>query len=333
LAVVAILAAVLSTAGYYGASPGAPNKFLNPGNLVDNLAEPMSYYAIMAVGMTCVVVTGGIDLSVGAVMAMSALGAAWELPRLYRPDAPGWQVIPVALAITMGIGLICGLINGLLVVGMEMHPFIVTLGTLSIYRGIDIYLPPQATLPLSNLVIPASFGDHFIKWRMAVGSVTPTPLIVTLVVVLIGWFFLSKTIAGRETYAVGGNEEAARFSGLRTGVVKLRVYVISGMLAGVAGMVTLGYYQSVSSVTADGYELMVVAAAVVGGASLMGGRGSAVGALLGALIIALIEDGITLFADSKTEKIIVGVLIIVAVAIDGWTQKLRVRRTAAEKTI
>jgi len=114
-------------------------------------------------------------------------------------------------------------------------------------------------------VIPASFGDHFIKWRVAIGSATPTPvpLIVTLVVVLIGWFFLSKTVAGRETYAVGGNEEAARFSGLRTGVVKLRVYVISGMLAGVAGMVTLGYYQSVSSVTADGYELMVVAAAVV----------------------------------------------------------------------
>jgi len=335
---VAVLVAVLSTAGYYGAAPGAPNKFLNPDNLVDRLAEPMSYYAIMAVGMTCVVVTGGIDLSVGAVMALSGLAAAWELPRLYKPDAPGWEVIPVALAITMGIGLLCGLINGLLIVGLEMHPFIVTLGTMSIFRGIDVVAPPQASLPLPDMVLPASFADHFIKWRVLLPTapptkLTPMPLIVTLTVAVIGWFYLSKTIAGRETYAVGGNEEAARFSGLRTGLVKLRVYAICGMLAGVAGMVSLGFYQTAESLTGNGYELKVIAAAVVGGASLMGGRGTAVGAMLGAVIIAMITNGIDLFASSEYEKIIVGALIIVAVAIDGWMQKLRVRRMAAQKTI
>jgi len=333
--VVAILVGILSIAGYYTARPGAANVFLNPTNLTNDVAENMSYFAIMAVGLTCVIVTGGIDISVAAVMAMSALGGAWILPKLFAPDAPGWEVIPVAIIVTVGIGLVCGLINGLLVVGLDMHPFIVTLGTLSIYRGIDIRIPPQATLPLSDLVIPRSFGEHFIKWRVVVGTarLTPVPLIVTLLVVLFGWFFLSKTVAGRETYAVGGNEEAARFSGLRTGLVKLRVYVISGMTAGVAGMVMLGYYQAASSNSADGYELMVVAASVVGGASLLGGRGSAVGALLGALIIAMIGDGITLFADTRDRMIIVGVLIIVAVAIDGWAQKLRIRRMAAGKTI
>jgi ribose/xylose/arabinose/galactoside ABC-type transport system permease subunit len=295
----------------------------------------MSYYAIMAVGMTCVIVTGGIDISVAAVMAMSGLAAAWVLPKLFSPDAPGWEVIPVALAVTLGIGSVCGLINGLLVVGLRMHPFIVTLGTLSIFRGIDIALPPQATLPLSNLVVPTSFAQHFIKWKLTLGTttLTPTPLIVTLVVVLLGWFYLSKTIAGRETYAVGGNEEAARFSGLRTGLVKLRVYIIAGMTAGVAGMVMLGYYGAASSNSADGYELMVVASAVVGGASLLGGRGSAIGAMLGALIIAIIDDGITLFADTRDRLMIVGALIIVAVAIDGWAQSLRIRRMARRKTI
>jgi len=149
-----------------------------------------------------------------------------------------------------------------------------------------------------------------------------------------GWIFLSHMVAGREVYAVGGNEEAARFSGLPVGAIKLRVYALSGLMAGIAGMVSTGYFGSANTATGEGYELIVIAAAVVGGASLTGGRGTALGAVLGALIIKLIENGIyilkqinfgigTLTLSKEYSKIIIGIAIVIAVAIDRLSERFK----------
>jgi ribose/xylose/arabinose/galactoside ABC-type transport system permease subunit len=328
--VILLMGTGLSIYGGLDAAPGRENTFLNLHNLVDQIATNMSYYAIMAVGMTLVIVTGGIDISVGSTMALAALADAWVLQH-FPPDAPMFQTLCIGIGVPVGVGLLCGLLNGTLVVA-GLHPFIVTLGTMSIFRGLAIVLPPVKTLPAAGHHLPEAFTVHFALVKTF--GLRMMPMMVMLVVGGIGWFYLSQTIGGRETYAVGGNEEAARFSGLRTNWVKLRVYVLAGVTAGIAGMVSLGKFGSASSNTANGYELTVVAAAVVGGASLSGGRGSAIGALLGALLIAMIEDGIdTLHWNSEYRKVIIGAAIIIAVAIDQFSSYLRVRRLRGAKAI
>jgi ribose/xylose/arabinose/galactoside ABC-type transport system permease subunit len=161
------------------------------------------------------------------------------------------------------------------------------------------------------------------------GGVQLMPLLMTLAVVAAGWFYLRMTVAGRENYAIGGNEEAARFSGIRVNRVKLRVYAISGLAAGIAAVVNLGWFSTTSSNTGSGYELNVIAAAVVGGASLTGGRGTALGALLGALVIRLIENGIfKMHLNQEYGLGIVGGAIILAAAIDNASESLRKARLA-----
>jgi ribose/xylose/arabinose/galactoside ABC-type transport system permease subunit len=329
--VILVMGLGLSIFGYIQAPPGENNLFLNPSNLIDEIATPMSYYAIMAVGMTLVIISGGIDISVGSTMALSAFAGARVLQYM-SPNAPAWQVLPVAMAVPMGVGLACGILNGILVVGLDMHPFIVTLGTMSILRGITVVTTKFQELPTADREIPLAFTDHFMRLR--IWDQRPMPMVVMLIVAAIGAFYLSQTAGGREIYAIGGNEEAARFSGLRTKRIKLRVYVVAGLTAGIAGMVWLGRFGGASTADANGYELTVVAAAVVGGASLTGGRGTALGALLGTLVIAIIQDGInTLHWKTEYQKIIVGSAIIIAVAIDNISEYLRQRRLAGAKAI
>lgn len=321
--VVLILGAILTTYGFYDAKVGRPNTFLNGSNILDGVATPMSYYAIMAVGLTIVIITGGIDISVGSIMALSALGGAAALQH-FPVDAPAWQVLPVAIFVPVLIGLICGLINGSLIVSLNLHPFIVSLGTMSIFRGLANVLPPQKTLPASGKSLPEAFTKHFMQFEIA--GKQPMPMIVMLICVIVGGFYLRKLVAGRETYAIGGNEEAARFSGIRVGSVKLRTYALAGLAAGIAGMVSLGRFGTASTSTGTGYELTVIAAAVVGGASLSGGRGTAIGALLGTLIIALIENGIIILHMAQEYRlVIIGLAIIVAVSIDRFSTMLRQR--------
>ncbi len=325
--VVLILGAVLGIYGWHDASPGRPNAFLNFDNLIDGIATPMSYYAIMAVGLTIVIITGGIDISVGSVMALAALGAAAALQML-PPNAPAIQVLPVAILVPIGIGLICGLINGLLIVNLSLHPFIVTLGTMSIFRGLANVLPTEKTLPAAGKVLPPAFTTEFMRIEMF--GLQPMPLIIMLICIGLGWFYLRMMVAGRETYAIGGNEEAARFSGLGVGWIKLRTYALSGLAAGIAGMVSLGRFGTASTSTGTGYELTVIAAAVVGGASLIGGRGTAIGALLGTLIIALIENAIIILRLAQEYRlVIIGLAIIVAVSLDRLSDYIRQRRRPA----
>jgi ribose/xylose/arabinose/galactoside ABC-type transport system permease subunit len=329
LVVVLVLGAVLTLYGWHDARPGRPNTFLNWDNLIDGIATPMSYYAIMAVGVTFVIITGGIDISVGAMMALAALGSAAVLQN-FAVDAPAWQVLPLAIVVPLVIGTLCGLLNGALVVGINLHPFIVTLGTLSIFRGLANVLPwfDAKTLPVGGKALPVAFTTRFM--RVTVGGVEVMPMVVMLICVLLGWFYLRLMVAGRENYAVGGNEEAARFSGLNVKRIKLRVYALAGLCAGIAGMVSLGRFGTASTSTGTGYELTVIAAAVVGGASLAGGRGTAVGALLGTLIIAMIENGIIiLHLQQEYRLIIIGAAIVLAVSLDRLSEYWRNRRLVA----
>lgn len=325
--VVVILGVILGLYGWHDAAPGRPNAFLSFDNLIDGVATPMSYYAIMAVGLTVVIITGGIDISVGSIMALAALGGAAALQH-FPAGAPAWQVLPVAALVPLAIGLLCGLANGALVVGLRLHPFIVTLGTMSVFRGLANVLPEQKTLPAAGKRLPEAFTTDFM--RVELFGIQPMPLVIMLVCVVLGWFYLQRMIAGRETYAVGGNEEAARFSGLRVGSIKLRTYALSGLAAGLAGFVSLGRFGTASTSTGTGYELTVIAAAVVGGASLAGGKGTALGALLGTLVIALIENGILILRLAQEYRlIIIGLAIVVAVALERLGQHLRQRRARA----
>jgi ribose/xylose/arabinose/galactoside ABC-type transport system permease subunit len=323
LAVVLLLGTILSIYGWHDAAPGRPNTFLNFGNLIDGIATPMSYYAIMAVGLTLVIITGGIDISVGAIMALSALACAAALQAL-PADAPAIQVLPVAILVPLAVGLLCGLFNGGLIVALNLHPFIVTLGTMSIFRGLANVLPTEKTLPAAGKRLPAAFTTDFM--RVEFWDLQPMPLIIMLICTVLGGFYLRKMIAGRETYAIGGNEEAARFSGLNVSWIKLRTYALSGLAAGIAGMVSVGRFGTASSSTGTGYELTVIAAAVVGGASLIGGRGTALGALFGTLVIMLIENGIIILRlEQEYRLVIIGLAIIVAVSLDRLSAIIRAR--------
>lgn len=322
LAVVLILGTILSVYGYYDALSGRPNTFLNSDNLIDGIATPMSYYAIMAIGLTIVIISGGIDISVGSTMALSGMVTAVTL-RAVLDDTSSTVAIPLALLVSLGVGLACGIINGALISLLRLHPFIVTLGTLSVFRCL-------ATAPFAIKSQPSGLAlQTFLQYE--VWGARVVPMVIMLLVIGLGWFYLRLTVWGRETYAVGGNEEAARFSGISVGWTKLRVYAISGMLAGLAGFVSLGRFGSVTSSTAMGYELNVVAAAVVGGASLAGGRGTALGALLGTLILAEIENGINIMhLNQEWRQGIIGLAIVVAAAFDqlsgqwrNWRQRGR----------
>jgi len=319
------------------------NNFFRLDNLLPNVATPMSWMAIMAVGVTFVIIAGGIDISVGSIFGLSALGAAAVLQH-FPEDASAWSVVPVAVAVPLAIGLACGLLNGALVVGLRIHPFIVTLGTMSIFRGIGLVSVPIKSLPSMGRSLPLAFTQHFVSYEIQYSplqwaKLQPVPMLVMLACVAAAWVYLSHTAGGRQVYAVGGNEEAARFSGVPVGRVRLRVFAISGLLAGVAGMVSAGYYASANTATGEGYELTVIAAAVVGGASLVGGRGTALGAMLGAMVIKLIENGIDILkkldlgvvvlpVSKEYSKIIIGIAIVVAVAIDRASEYLQNERLA-----
>jgi ribose transport system permease protein len=306
------------------------NKFLRADNL-GNLAKNTSFFAIMAVGATGVIITGGIDLSVGSMYCLAAVCGAMFL-NYFGPQGPGagaspFWVVPGAIVICLGTGTLCGLLNGAGVVGLRVHPFVITLGTMAIYRGVAFVM----TKAQAFTSFPAQFTDGLIRrqinWQGA--GLYPVPLAIMIgVTVLAGWY-LKHVVTGRHIFAVGGNEQASLFSGLPVNRVKLKVYAFSGLTAGIAAMIMLGYYGSASSDAGKGYELDVIAAAVVGGAGLIGGRGTALGALLGALIIQMINNGIVILnIDQNYSQIIIGAVIVLAVFLDRINGMLREKRLA-----
>jgi ribose transport system permease protein len=304
------------------------NKFLRADNL-DKLTKNTSFFAIMAVGTTMVIIAGGIDLSVGSIYCLAAVCGAMFLSRFGPQGAgagasPVW-VVPCAILLCMGVGALCGALNGIGVVYLRVHPFVITLGTMAIFRGIAFVM----TKAQSYTNFPPEFTDGLIRHEVG-HNLYPIPMAVMILVTVLAMFYLKHAVAGRQIFAIGGNEQAARYSGLPVERVKLKVYLLSGLTAGIAATIMLGYYGAASSDAGKGYELDVIAAAVVGGASLAGGRGSALGALLGALVIQMINNGIIILEiDQNYSQIIIGAVIVVAVVLDRINTTLRERRLTA----
>jgi ribose/xylose/arabinose/galactoside ABC-type transport system permease subunit len=322
--VILLLGAVLTALA--GAHPdrvtGQPvNNFLNSYTLIQT-ATDASFFAVMAVGATMVIISGGIDLSVGSVYALSGVATAMVL-RAHGPAGP-LATIALGLTVSLGVGLLCGAINGLMVVGLRVHPFIITLGTMWILRGVA-FVASNA----ESILLPSAL-TRMAKASMGLSeSLYPAPMLTMIAVTALGAIYLRQTVMGRHIFAVGGNPDASRFSGLSLWRIQSSVFVISGLTAGIAAFMGASFYGSASCVDATGYELYVIASAVVGGASLAGGKGSAVNAMLGALLIVLIRQSIrTLHFDQNYEWIIIGCATIVAVVLDRASATFTNRRLA-----
>ena len=259
------------------------NNFLNSYTLIQTLTDA-SFFAIMAVGATIVIISGGIDLSVGSIYALAGVTTAMAL-RAWGLD--GTDAVIAGLAISVGVGLLCGVLNGLMVVGLGVHPFIITLGTMWVLRGIAFVSSNAESIGLPRALTGLAKAPLGLA-----ESLYPVPTLIMIAVTVAGSIYLQRTVMGRHVFAIGGNPEASRFSGLRLGRITIGVFVISGLTAGIAAVMGASFYGSASCVDATGYELYVIASAVVGGASLSGGKGSAVNAMLGALLIVLIRQSI-----------------------------------------
>ncbi|CAN7284496.1 ABC transporter permease [Mesorhizobium sp. LjRoot246] len=273
-------------------------------NLI-NILQQSSINACLALGMTLVIISGGIDLSVGPTAALSAVISA----SMMVAGVP----FPLAIASGFAIGLACGLVNGVLVAYVGLQPFIVTLGTLSTYRALAlIYTGGNPVLGL-----PASFRAIFN------GSLFGLPLAVVIVafVAVVTWVVLKKTPFGEYLLAVGGNEEAAYIAGVPIARTKIAAYMISGLLAALAAQILIGRLGAAEPILGNLWELDAIAAAAIGGASLMGGKGSVVGTVLGAVILGAMRNGLTLMnVQSFYQLLATGLIILAAMLIDRVTR-------------
>ncbi len=298
------------------------NNFLNSYTLMQT-ATDASFFAIMAIGMTLVIISGGIDLSVGSIYALAGIAMAMFL-RAAGPLPPA-ATVALGIAIALGVGLLCGLINGVMITGLKVHPFIITLGTMWVFRGLAFVASKAESILVPDALTAVT------KTSVCGMALHPVPMLIMLAVMALGAIYLIKTVMGRHIYAVGGNAEASRYAGLRLNRILVGIYVVSGLTAGIAAFVGTSYYGSASCADATGYELYVIASAVVGGASLSGGKGSALSAMLGAILIVLIRQSIrTLHLDQNYEWIIIGCAIVVAVVLDRLNAGLTARRLLRE---
>ncbi len=236
----------------------------------------------------------------------------------------GTAAVLAGLTVCTGIGIVCGLLNGAMVNYLKVHPFIITLGTMWIFRGVA-FVSSKA----ESILVPQSLTDVAKTGLGLPHGLHPMPALIMVTVTIVGWIYLAKTVPGRKVFAVGGNPLASLYSGVKVNRVLLGVYTICGLTAGVAAFFGSSYYGSASCADAQGYELYVIASAVVGGVSLTGGKGSAFGAMLGALLIVLMRQSIRqLHFDSNYEWIIIGSAIIIAVVLDRISGTLGAKRLA-----
>lgn len=281
-------------------------RFLNVSNIM-NVFTQVSVNAILAIGMSFVILTGGIDLSVGSTLAISGAISA----SIIRATNSIFLSIIVALI----IGAIIGLMNGVIVAKGKIQAFIVTLATMTIFRGV--------TMVYTNGTPISGLSDKFmlIGNKKILGYI-PVPAIITIVVLIIAWYILSQTRYGRYVYALGGNEDSARLSGINTDKIKTLVYVICGITAALSGVITTSRVGSASPNAGLGFELDAIAAVVLGGTSLAGGEGTVVGTIIGAMIIGVLNNGLNLAGVSAYyQSIVKGLVILLAVLIDKKSKK------------
>ncbi|MFI5819238.1 substrate-binding domain-containing protein [Streptomyces rishiriensis] len=287
--------------------------FLTTDNLL-NVGVQAAVTAILAFGVTFVIVSAGIDLSVGSVAALSATVLAWSATQHGVP-------VVIALLLAVATGIAAGLVNGFLIAYGKLPPFIATLAMLSVARGLSLVISEGS---------PIAFPDSVSHLGDTLGGWLPVPVLVMVVMGLIAAFVLGRTYIGRSMYAIGGNEEAARLSGLRVKRQKLAIYALSGVFAAAAGVVLASRLSSAQPQAADGYELDAIAAVVIGGASLAGGTGKASGTLIGALILAVLRNGLNLLSVSAFwQQVVIGVVIALAVLLDTLRRKAGATPAAA----
>ncbi|BBE26970.1 MULTISPECIES: ABC transporter permease [Latilactobacillus] len=278
--------------------------FLAPSNLL-NLLRQVSINALIAFGMTFVILTGGIDLSVGSILALSGAISAYMIQAGVSPA--------ISIAIGMLTGALFGLINGILVAYGKAAPFIATLATMTIFRG-GTYVFTNGN-PITGTKINESFLFQFMGRGYLFGI--PFPIIIMLIAFGILYVVLHKTTFGRKTYALGGNEEAAYVAGVNTKKVTMIIYTLSGLMASVAGVILTSRLSSAQPDAGTSYEMDAIAAVVLGGTSLAGGKGRIFGTLIGALIIGTLNNGMNLLGISSFyQQIVKGIVIIVAVLLD-----------------
>lgn len=273
---------------------------------ITNIFTQVSTNAIIAIGMTFVILTGGIDLSVGSTVAISGALAASILKSTNN--------IPLAILVASITGIVIGLINGILISKGKLQAFIVTLATMTIFRG--------ATLVFTNGTPISKLSEIFVKIGNGKIWFIPIPVIITIIIFIISIYLLNQTRFGRYLYALGGNEESAKLSGINTNKIKTLVYVISGFASSIAGIIITSRIGSASPNAGTSFELDAIAAVVIGGTSLSGGEGRITGTIIGALIIGVLNNGLNLMNVSPFyQSIVKGLVILIAVLLDKKSRK------------
>src|SRR5215472_1802271 len=309
--------------------------FVSAANLTI-LVKHVAINAVLAVGMTFVILSGGIDLSVGSVVGFAGIVAGKLIHDGLVLRSLGdvvyfhtWLVVVIALL----SGTVVGALNGALVAQLRVPPFIATLGTLYIARGAAMLLSNGATFPqLSGRPDLGNTGFTSIGVGAVLGI--PALILIMIAVAVIGAVTAGKTPFGRRVYAVGGNERAAEFSGVRVGSIKFSVYIISGFCAAIVGLIIAAQLAAAHPATGETFELNAIAAVVLGGTSLMGGRGSVGGTIIGAFVIGVLADGLILLGVSQFWQIVIkGLVIVLAVILDQLQQRYAQRSAARPKDL
>lgn len=278
----------------------ATDKFMSARNLL-NVLDQITVLGIMAVGMTMVILIGGIDLAVGSVMALAMMVMG------YLANQVG-MALPVGIILALGAAAVTGAISGILITALGVPAFIATLAMMSVARG------------LANMITDGQQIVGFPSWFSLLaytrfGGFLTLTVAVMLVVFVLGWIYLRYTTGGRSLYAIGGNQEVARLAGINVNLYTIGVYVVSGLLAGLAGVVLAMRLDSVQPTAGVSYELDTIAAVVIGGTSLSGGKGGILGTIIGVLIIGVLRNGLNLLGVSPfTQAVVIGVVIALAVA-------------------
>jgi erythritol transport system permease protein len=298
-------------------------EFLTTGNL-SILVKHVAINAILAIGMTFVILSGGIDLSVGSIVGVSGMVAGLLISRGLVLPSLGIVVYPhtwFVVALSLLAGMAIGAINGVMVSRLGVAPFIATLGSMYVARGAALLMSDGATFP--NLAGEPGLANTGFPW-IGAASIAGVPVPVALLTLLASgaMFIASRTPFGRQVYAVGGNERAARLAGVRVAQVRLRVYVISGFCAALVGLIVAAQLGAAHPATGTTFELNAIAAVVLGGTSLMGGRGSVGGTLIGAFVIGVLADGLVLLGVSEFWQMVVkGLVIVLAVILDQFQKR------------
>lgn len=290
--------------------------FASMANLT-NILTQISINTVIAVGMTFVILLGGIDLSVGSVLALASIVGGMVIT---HEDLSTGTAIALAIAASTLVGCVCGLFNGLVSERWKIHSFIVTLGMLNIARG--------AALQISNSRTIFSFPDAFNDIGSASVIGVPVIFLIALAIVLAGRFVLARTVFGRLIYAIGNNEEAVRLSGHVPSLYKVAAFTVCGGMVGLAAIMYMMRLNIASPILGVGFELNAIAAVVIGGTSMSGGKGSMVGTFLGASIIGVLNNGLLLLGlGDFARQIVTGLIIVIAVIIDKY--RMRALATAA----